>query len=349
LTAWTAIIIVSFWANWHAGTPFHVHSAGGDRGSAEMVYEVDAELAPTLTDFAGRQAEAPRATGDRKALRVVVDAALSHAAALSPPSPAVMTATFATAARGGVPVGLRWYTRPGATSGSAVVYAHGGAMIAGTLDQYDALVSRYVARTGVPFLAVQYRLTPELTWAAPAEDVLGGVLWLIEHAAELAVDPARIAVMGNSGGAAAVAGATVLARDQNVGLARQILVGPMLDDRTGPPDPARAALMTWTYEDNVTAWRAVLGEDQGGASVSPLVAPARLADRRGLPAAYVEVGDLDLHRDEAIAYAQGLACAGVPVELHVHAGMPHGWDRIAPRSDAAQRVLADRARTIASI
>jgi acetyl esterase/lipase len=314
-----------------------------------MVYEVDAELAPTLTDFAGRQAEAPHANGDRKALQVALDAALSYAADLTPASPAVTTATFATAAPDGAPVELRWYTRPGVTSGSAVVYAHGGAMIAGTLDQHDALVARYVARTGVPFLAVRYRLTPELTWAAPAEDVLAGAAWLIEHAAELAVDPARIAVMGNSGGAAAAAAAAVLARDRNVGLARQILVGPMLDDRTGPPDSARAALMTWTYEDNVTAWRAVLGADQGGASVSALVAPGRLADRRGLPDAYVDVGDLDLHRDEAIAYAQGLACAGVPVELHVHAGMPHGWDRLAPRSDAARRALADRTRTIASI
>ena len=77
--------------------------------------------------------------------------------------------------------------------------------------------------------------------------------------------------------------------------------------------------------------------------------PARVADYAGLPPAYIDVGDLDIFRDEAIAYAQNLARAGVPIELHVHPGVPHGWERFAPNSSSARRAMADRARAVASI
>jgi acetyl esterase/lipase len=67
------------------------------------------------------------------------------------------------------------------------------------------------------------------------------------------------------------------------------------------------------------------------------------------PPAYIEVGDLDIFRDEAIAYAGGLASGGVPVELHVHPGAPHGFERFVPNAAVAQRAMADRARAITAI
>jgi acetyl esterase/lipase len=74
-----------------------------------------------------------------------------------------------------------------------------------------------------------------------------------------------------------------------------------------------------------------------------------LTDFRGLAPAYLDVGDLDIFRDEDIAYAQRLAQAGVPVELHVHPGAPHGWERFAPGAESARRAVADRVRVIASL
>ncbi|HYX58042.1 MAG TPA: alpha/beta hydrolase fold domain-containing protein [Streptosporangiaceae bacterium] len=65
--------------------------------------------------------------------------------------------------------------------------------------------------------------------------------------------------------------------------------------------------------------------------------------------AYIEVGDLDIFRDEAIAYAGGLASAGVPIELHVHPGAPHGFERFVPDAAVARRAMADRTRAIIAI
>ena len=316
-----------------------------------MGYSVDPELVPVLATLAERAAGAPvRERGDWRALREVGNAGQAYLASLVPPVVGIRTATYLTTAPDGAALELRWYTpKTRARLGPAVVYAHGGGMVLGSLDLYDTLLSWYVARTGVPFLSVGYRLAPEATGTTPAEDVFAGLAWLLEHTAELGVHPARIAVMGDSGGGAPAAATAILARNRQVPLRRQILIYPMLDDRTQTPDPAREPYLTWTYDNNYTAWHALLGEHLGTADVSPIAAPARLRDFTGLAPAYLDTGDLDLFRDENITYAQRLAAAAVPVELHVHPGAPHGWDRIAPRSRIAQRAFTDRIRAITEL
>jgi acetyl esterase/lipase len=272
-------------------------------------------------------------------------------ATLTPASSGVTIASFAThSSDGGGQIELRWYTKVGAEPGSAVVYAHGGGMIGGSLDLYESVISWYVSATGVPFLSVGYRLAPEAAHStALAEDVFSGLAWLAGHAIGLGVDPARLALMGDSGGGGPTAGAAILARDRNVPLAKQILIYPMLDDRNTTPGTVPQEFLTWTYDNNYTGWHALLGENIGTDSVSPIAAPARLSDFIGLAPAYIEVGDLDIFRDESIAYAASLSGAGVPIELHVHPGVPHGFERFAPDAGISQRAMADRARAIAAI
>jgi acetyl esterase/lipase len=131
-------------------------------------------------------------------------------------------------------------------------------------------------------------------------------------------------------------------------VAKQILIYPMLDDRNTVPDPALVPLAGWFYDDNYTGWHALLGEKIGGEDVPGSAAPARAADLTGLAPAYVEVGVLDIFRDESIEYARRLAAAGTSVELHVHPGCPHGFDRIAADADDVRRSRADRIRALNS-
>jgi acetyl esterase/lipase len=311
-------------------------------------YQLDPEIATALAPLAAAAVDAPViARGDWRALRENANANLAFLASLGAPiADEVQMQSLSIRDDDGAEIRARWYTRGDECPGAAVVYAHGGGMIAGNLDVYDGVIAEYVAATGVPFLSVDYRLAPEAPGPRPAEDVDAAVTWLRNQAAELGVSPERIAIMGDSGGGGVAASAAIIARDRGIGLTRQILIYPMLDDRNLAGDTARAPFLSWTYDMNFTGWSARLGDQLGGEDVSPVTAPARLTDFRGLAPAYVEVGDLDIFRDENIAYAQGLAAAEVPIELHVHPGAPHGFERFAPQSQLARRAMQDRLRVI---
>jgi acetyl esterase/lipase len=294
---------------------------------------------------------APAARDDWRTLRASSEAALAQMEAALPAHPAVSRTDYQATSYDGSPVSLRWYSpagydQPAGLSGPAAVYLHGGGMILGTVALHDRLVAGYAADSGVPLLAVDYRRAPEHPHPAPAEDAYAGLAWLAGHAAELGVDPGRIALMGDSAGGGLAAAAALLARDRGLAVARQILIYPMLDDRTTVPDPALVPWAGWSYDDNYTGWHALLGNLVGGPDAPAYAAPARATDLSGLADAYIEVGELDILRDEAIEYARRLALAGISIELHVHPGCPHGFDRIAAEADVVRRARADRLRAL---
>lgn len=143
-----------------------------------------------------------------------------------------------------------------------------------------------------------YRLAPEVHGETPAEDVLTGLTWLIDQPMSWEWTRRASGSFGHSSGAGIAAGAAVLARDRGVPLAHQILLYPMLDDRTTEPDPHLAPTALWTYDSNSIGW----GELRGGDPPGPITAPARLEDATGLPPTYIEGGELDIFRDECVAY-----------------------------------------------
>jgi acetyl esterase/lipase len=132
-------------------------------------------------------------------------------------------------------------------------------------------------------------------------------------------------------------------------IAQQLLIYPMLDDRTTIPDQRLMPFLTWTYDDNVTGWTALLGDRTGTEDVPPAAAPARESDLRGLPTSYLEVGELDVFRHEVISYADRLAEAGVSVELHVYPGAPHASDALAPNAESSRRAIGDRVRRLRAL
>lgn len=191
-------------------------------------------------------------------------------------------------------------------------------------------------------------MAPEHSGEAPVEDCYAALCWLAEHAADLGADPARLAVAGDSAGGGLAAGVSLLARDRGgPALALQLLIYPMLDDRTTKPDPELPPeFLTWTYEDNITAWGALRGDR---ADLSVYAAPARAENLNGLPPTYLDTGDLDIFRAEDIDYATRLSAAGVPTELHVHPGCPHAFEGLAPDADVSRRVVADRVRRLRAL
>ena len=168
-----------------------------------MSYTLDRELAPAMAALAEHAAEAARpARDDWQAVRAAASTGLAYMASITPASSGVVTTSFATATSDGQgDIELRWYTTADAMPGPAVIYSHGGGMLAGSVDLYHEVVSRYVAESGVPFLSVELRLAPEApSPTSLAEDVFSGLTWLAGHATDLGVNPSRIAVMGDSGG-----------------------------------------------------------------------------------------------------------------------------------------------------
>jgi acetyl esterase/lipase len=309
-------------------------------------YALDPDLARLTADAPPR----PRASrGDVETLRVLGNAGLELIDSLLPEHPEVVRTDRSIAASDGTELGARWYEPGGERmQGPAVVYLHGGGMIMGSVAGYDRLVAGYVADSGVPFLSVDYRVAPEHPHPTPVEDCYAGLTWLHEHADELHVDRQRIAIMGDSGGGGLAAGVTLLARDRGLPLARQILVYPMLDDRTTEADPELAPFAAWSYDDNYTGWHALLGDAVGEEAVPETAAPARASDVSGLPPTYVDTGDLDIFRDECIEYARRIAATGTNVELHVHPGCPHGFDR-TPGLPVGERAFADRLRVLRAL
>ncbi|KRA23005.1 alpha/beta hydrolase [Microbacterium sp. Root61] len=308
------------------------------------IYTAMAETLQSFGDFT------PPARGDVQALRTMIDASMP--ACPAPPSTGVSLTQHMVASSNEGQFEVRWFTPENLatdTAGPAVVYLHGGGMVAGKAEYYDDLVKYYVQQSGVPFASVDYRLAPENPGTGMATDAADAIDWLIARAAELWIDPQRIAVMGDSGGGGVAAGAAILARDRGVALAKQILVYPMLDDRTITPDPSIAPYAAWDWDSNWTCWTAVLGDDIAGDDVSPIAAPARLRDFSGLAPAYIEVGELDIFRNESISYAQRLHAAGISCELHVLPGVTHGHDRVSVDIDVSRRSFADRCRVLAAL
>ncbi|CAK7200304.1 hypothetical protein SEUCBS139899_002995 [Sporothrix eucalyptigena] len=230
--------------------------------------------------------------------------------------------------------------------GPAILHFHGGGMLMGTAAMYARQLRPLVSQTGIPLFSVDYRLAPEVSGTTLVEDGYAALQWLHSNATTFNIDPARIAVFGQSAGGGLAAGVALLARDRQISppLAKQILVYPMLDDRTQTVNEAIEPKAFWKTADNVTAWTCVLGDKAGkpDAEVSPYAAPARATSLAALPSTYIDVGALDIFRDEDIAYATRLLADGVDVELHVYAGIPHAFEVIAPNISATKRADENR-------
>jgi acetyl esterase/lipase len=228
-------------------------------------------------------------------------------------------------------VGVRLYRPTDARgAGPALLWIHGGGYVIGSAAQDDDLCRRFARELGATVASVDYRLAPENPYPIPLEDCYSALAWLERLPS---VDPARVAIGGASAGGGLAAALALMARDRGeIRLAAQLLVYPMLDDRTverkGLDNPGHRL---WNQSSNKFGWACYLGDADRDVAV-----PARREDLSGLPPAWMGVGTLDLFHDEDLAYAERLRAAGVPCQVEVVSGAFHGFDGIVPKAEVSQ-------------
>ena len=228
------------------------------------------------------------------------------------------------------------YRRESAKPQAALIWIHGGGYILGSAEDDRArLIADSLECTVV---SVDYRLAPEHPFPAGPEDCHAALLWTVENATRLNVDPTRVAIGGASAGGGMAAGVALMNRDRSgPELALQLLLYPMIDNLHQTESGKITNHPVWNLRTSFNAWEMYF-DGVPGEKASPYGAATRAQDLAGLPPAYICVGAEDLFRDENIEYARRLMAAGVATELTVYPGMFHGSDSLAPQALVSQRL-----------
>ena len=209
-----------------------------------------------------------------------------------------------------------------------LVYCHGGAFVMEAAPSHYALMAEYAVGARCKVLFVRYRLAPKHAFPVPVLDCFSTYRWVLQNAATLRVDPARIAVGGDSAGGCLAAAICLMARDKGVPLpCFQMLIYPALDRRmqTASMRLYRDTPM-WNARLNEKMWRWYLPK-QTTLDIA-YASPSEAATLAGLPDAYLETAEFDCLRDEGIAYARALQSAGCAVERNGTSGTMHGFDGV---------------------
>ena len=226
-----------------------------------------------------------------------------------------------------------------------LVFAHGGGFVQGSIPSWDAMLRELVRQSGVAALSVDYRLSPEHRFPVAFDEMVAMIRLAAREGAGLGIDPARLAVGGDSaGGNLALAAALALRDAGEHALGFQLLIYGVYSTDTASDSWQRfgrgaglsQSQMRWIWEtylespDQQRDWRA-----------APL-----LADLVGLPPAHLIVGSLDPLLDDSHLLAARLKEAGVPCELTVYEGINHGFIRYGRLIATSRRAIADCAAAL---
>jgi len=205
----------------------------------------------------------------------------------------------------------------------ALLYLHGGGFVIGGLETHDSLCRQLALRSGGTVLALDYRLAPEHPFPAAVDDCWAALQWLAAHGARIGVDPARLAIGGDSAGGTLAAVGAIRARDLGIALALQLLITPGTAAQTDSASQQRfangflldAADIAWFFDHTLPRrqrgdWR---------------FAPLQAADLEGVAPAWLLLAECDPLVDEGLAYGDRLRAAGVTVELELARGLTHDF------------------------
>ena len=233
------------------------------------------------------------------------------------------------------PLRARLYD-PGEGVGPGLVYFHGGGFVAGDLDTHDALCRSLAVGAGCRVVSVDYRLAPEHRFPAAVDDAVAATADVRNRARDLAIDPDRLAVGGDSAGGTL---ATLTAAALGARVALQLLLCPVLD---AEPRTASRQVFRAGYLLDAAMMARDLGDyaPAGPDPADPRLSPLRAAALAGMPRALIHTAEFDPLRDEGALYAERLAAEGVSVAHRCHAGMIHHFYGLTGLVPAARTALA---------
>ncbi len=228
----------------------------------------------------------------------------------------------------------------------ALVYFHGGGWVLGNLDSHDATCRSLTNGGQCVVISVDYRLAPESKFPTAADDAFAATTWVAENAASLGIDPARIAVGGDSAGGNL---ALVVAHQQAVMggplPAFVLALCPVTDaERDGGSRELFGTGFGLTADllrdlERMYLPDGVPTDDTRGAIL-------RAADLSGMPPVYLATAGFDPLRDEGEELAARLREAGVPVVARRFPGLVHGYASFTALSAAARDATLDAASAL---
>lgn len=236
---------------------------------------------------------------------------------------------------------VRIYKPTGVSAGlPGIFFIHGGGMIMGSIETENHKAAMLCETIQSIVVSVEYRLAPENPHPAQVQDCYEALVWMSKNAAELGFDTDRLAIVGGSAGGGLAIATALMARDQEFPkLSFQMANYPMIDDRNETPSSKEITdVGIWDRKANIEAWDWYLG----GKNADEYAAPARAKDLSGLPPTFIDVGELDLFRDEDIEFAKRLLQAGVTTELHVYPGAYHASESFAPEAELSKQIWTKR-------
>lgn len=247
----------------------------------------------------------------------------------------VKTHTVASRDGYGVPV-FEIATRDLEGDAPALVNFHGGAFCMTYMKGHLDYSARYSRDARCRVFLTDYRLSTRAPFPAPHDDCYATLSWVHENAGTLGVDRSRVALIGDSAGGALAAGVAQEALDRGENpICAQILIYPVTDHESKTESATNFTdTPMWRRSSNLSLWKVYLR----GSSTNPpppYAAPLHRESFAGLPPAVVEVAEFDPLRDEGLLYAEALKAAGVPTEVHVVKGAPHGYDLVDDSPTAA--------------
>ncbi|WP_082544887.1 alpha/beta hydrolase fold domain-containing protein [Sphingopyxis sp. Root1497] len=308
---------------------------------------IDPEIAEFLAIMKQRwAAHPPFDTLDFPEQRAVSEAVRAHWTAGGP----VMAETFERRFDAGAgELRVRVYRPEGAAvPAPALVYLHGGGFTLFSIDTHDRLMREYAAAGGFVVIGVDYPLSPEHKYPVALDRIEALMLWLGAHGATLGIDPARIAMGGDSAGAnLCFATALRLRARGEGGLVRAILSNygyftPAVSDRAEALFGGPGSIMDRAEAQGYYANYLV---DSAAGAQDPFACPIH-AELAGLPPVLLVIPECDLLTEQSIAMEARLEAAGVDTEARIYGGATHSFLEAMSIAEVARRAIRDGAAFI---